>query len=68
MSYFELTLRSNDSPPAHEAHQEQYDGDHEQNPNEVTQRVTADHPKQPKDDQNDRNCFEHVYPPQKQAP
>jgi len=35
---------SHDPATAHQPHQEQYDGDHEQDPDEVTERVAADHP------------------------
>ena len=52
---------SHDSTAAHQSHQEQHDGDDQQDPDEVPERVAADHPKQPQDDQNDRNRLEHAF-------
>src|SRR5215211_4016152 len=48
------------STAAEQPHEEEHDGDDQQDPDEVAQRVTADHPQQPEDDQDDRNGFEHV--------
>ena len=51
---------SHDPATAHQPHQEQYDRDHQQNPDEVAECVAADHPQKPKDDQDYRNGLEHV--------
>ena len=51
---------SDDAAAADQPHQEQYDRDHQQNPNKVTERVAADHSQQPENDQNNRNGLEPV--------
>ena len=48
---------------ADQPHQEQHDRNHQQNIDEVAERVAADHPEQPENDQDDRNRFEHVPSP-----
>src|SRR5688500_7986487 len=56
-----FTDLSNHSTAADQSHQEQYDRDDQQHPDEVAERVTADHSEQPQNDQNDRNSFEHAF-------
>ena len=51
---------SHHAPAAHQSHQEQHDGDHQQHVDEVPERVAADHSQQPEHDQDDRNRFEHA--------
>ena len=51
---------SDDPAAADQTHQEQHDGDHQQDPNKVTERVATDHSQQPENDQNNRNGLEHV--------
>jgi hypothetical protein len=54
-------LTSYHSTAADESHQEQYDSNHQQNPDKVPERVPADHSQQPENDQNNRNGFEHAF-------
>lgn len=56
-------LSRSDRATADQPNQEQHDGDHEENVNKVPQRVAADHPQQPEDDEDDRNRFEHGVAP-----
>lgn len=52
-----------DGPAADQSNEKQHDGDHEENIDEVPQRVAADHPQQPEDDEDDRNRLEHGVAP-----
>jgi hypothetical protein len=54
------TGASDDPSAADQSHEEEHNGDDQQNPDEIPQGVTADHPEQPQDDQNDRDGLEHV--------
>jgi drug/metabolite transporter (DMT)-like permease len=54
---------SHHSAAADQPYQEQHDGDDQQDPDEIPERVAADHPEQPQDDQNDRNRLEHASSP-----
>lgn len=54
---------SHHASSAHQPHQKQDDGDDEQDPDEVTERVAADHPEQPQHDQDYRDGFKHIPPP-----
>src|SRR5512140_281955 len=54
---------SSNRPAADQPHQEEYDGDHQENPDEVPEGVTTDHPQQPQHDEDDRNRLEHVPAP-----
>ena len=50
--------------PADEPDKKQHYGNDQQYPDEVTQCVAADHSQKPQNDQNDRNGFKHLQPPQ----
>jgi drug/metabolite transporter (DMT)-like permease len=58
--WVQATAVSDDAAAADQPHQEQHDGDDQQNPNKVTERVATDHSQQPENDQNNRNGLEHV--------
>lgn len=54
---------SDHAPAGNQAHEEQHDGDHQQQPDEVAHRVSAHEPEQPQHDQDDRDCFQHPNAP-----
>ena len=49
------------SPAREKANKEQHDGNHQQHVNNRADRVNADKPKQPRDEQNSRNCKKHRF-------
>src|SRR5262249_19769995 len=60
--YFQRSSASNRSP-ADQPDEDQDDGDHEQDVDEVAERISADHTEQPEDHENDRDSLEHQFSP-----